>query len=123
MYSTHTYIIYTIPNLSLPGRLDPGRPGVVSSVQRRLAGATHVLCACSQSATTTQSLISVTVTSSASLGGDKAGDSLGGAWWRQELPQLLVQLRDGEARAASRYRCLLDVRKLERHGGGAAEQQ
>ena len=96
---------------------------MVSSVQRRLAGATHVLCACSQSATTTQSLISVTVTSSASLGGDKAGDSLGGAWWRQELPQLLVQLRDGEARAASCLSILLNVSMLWQQHGGAAEQQ
>ena len=24
---------------------------------------------------------------------------LGGAWWRQELPQLVVQQQDGEARA------------------------
>ena len=47
----------------------------------------------------------------------------GGAWWRHELPHLVVQQQDGEARAASFSWILLDVATVWQQHGGAAEQQ
>ena len=47
----------------------------------------------------------------------------GATWLRQELPQLVVQPQDGEARAASFSSILPDVSTVWQQHGGAAEQQ
>ena len=47
----------------------------------------------------------------------------GAAWWRQELPQLVVQQQDGEARSASSSWIILKFSTVWQQHGGAAEQE